>query len=304
MSTNIFKNVLLIGGTGDTGKHILSALLADPVFNVTVLSRHNSTAKFPSNAQVIKVDYSDKNALTKALTGQDVVISAVGGEGIDTNFGITLVEASIDAGVKWLIPSEFGGDYDDPFIDNIPVLASKPAIGKLLKENQSRIAHTFISPGIFLDWSFDNGFTGFDIANHTVTIYDEGKRRQSGTTLPNIAKAVVAILHHPEIALNKRIFIANTTFSQQETLDYFEKETGIKWTVKHASSIETIKNAAEQLAQGKVMDAFVNYIRSAIYGDNKMFLFEGRTNNKELGIPEIPLERIIKEAVQRQKISQ
>ncbi len=29
MSTTIYKNVLLVGGAGDLGKHILSALLAD-----------------------------------------------------------------------------------------------------------------------------------------------------------------------------------------------------------------------------------------------------------------------------------
>lgn len=125
-----------------------------PSFNVTVLSRANSNAKFLSDVKVIRVDYSDKNALIKALVGQDVVISTIGGEGINTDFGINLVEAAIDADVKWLLPSEFGGDYDNPVIETIPVLASKPAVGKLLKENQSRIAHTFISPGMFLDWSF------------------------------------------------------------------------------------------------------------------------------------------------------
>lgn len=304
MSSTAYKNVLLIGGTGDTGKYILSALLADPVFNVTVLSRANSRAQFPSNVKVIKVDYSDKNALTNALVGQDVVISAIGGEAIDTEFGIALVEAAINAGVKWLIPSEFGGDYDDSVIDTIPPLASKPTVARLLRQNQSRIAHTFVSPGIFLDWSFDNGFTGFDIANRTATIYDEGKRLQSGTTLPYIAKAVVAILHHPELALNKRIFVANTIFSQQEALAAFEKETGSKWTVKNVTTKDAYELGKQEATEGKVMESFTNYLRSMIYGDNRMFNFEGRTSNKELNIPTIPLEQIVKEAVQRQRSTQ
>jgi uncharacterized protein YbjT (DUF2867 family) len=71
MSTNTYKNVLLVGGTGATGKHILAALLADGTFNVTVLSRATSNATFPSHVKVIKVDYSDKKALTEALRGQD-----------------------------------------------------------------------------------------------------------------------------------------------------------------------------------------------------------------------------------------
>jgi len=45
-------------------------------------------------------------------------------------------------------------------------------------------------------------------------LLDEGKTCPAGTTLPNAAKAVIAIIHHPELTLNKRIFIADTTFSQ------------------------------------------------------------------------------------------
>lgn len=134
MSTNTYKNILLLGGTGDTGKYILPALLADSNFNVSVLSRFNSNATFPSNVKVIKVDYSDKSALTKALIGQDVVISTVGGEGLFDDFGTSLVQAAIDAGVKWFIPSEFGTDYDDPIAATVPALASKLAVAKLLRK--------------------------------------------------------------------------------------------------------------------------------------------------------------------------
>lgn len=77
MSTSIYKNILLIGAGGNLGKPILSALRADSTFNVTVLSRADSAATFSSDVKVIKADYSNKDAMVKALTGQDVVISAV-----------------------------------------------------------------------------------------------------------------------------------------------------------------------------------------------------------------------------------
>jgi uncharacterized protein YbjT (DUF2867 family) len=299
MSANTYKNVILLGATGDTGKYILPALLADSNFNVTVLSRINSNAIFPSNVKVIKVDYSDKNALTKALVGQDVIISTVGGEGLFDNFGTTLVEAAIDAGVKWFIPSEFGTDYDDPIATTIPPLASKLAVAKLLRENQSRINHTFITTGMFLDWGFDNGFLGFDIPNHTVTLYDEGKVRTSGTTLPNIAKAVVAAIRHPEVSLNKRIFIADATFTQQEVLALFEKYTNTKWTVKHVSTKDKQKEGDEKLAHGNPGEALYNYVIYLVYGDSKINMLDGRTSNKDLAIPRISLDQIVKEAVQR-----
>ncbi len=121
MATNSYKNVVLLGATGNLGQHILPALLNDGTFNVTVLSRANSSATFPSNVKVIKVDYSDTSALTKALANQDVVISTIGGEGLASNFGEVLVQAAIDAKVKWFIPSEFGGDVEDPSFGTVPL---------------------------------------------------------------------------------------------------------------------------------------------------------------------------------------
>jgi uncharacterized protein YbjT (DUF2867 family) len=67
MPASIYRNVLLVGATGVVGAHILPALLADSTFNVSILSRVNSSAKSPSNAKVIKVDYSNTAALTKLL---------------------------------------------------------------------------------------------------------------------------------------------------------------------------------------------------------------------------------------------
>ena len=166
MSANNYKNVVLLGATGNVGKHILPILLADSSFNVTVLSRIGSKATFPSNVKVINVDYSDTAALTKALANQDVVISTMGLEGLASNFGELLVQAAIDAKVKWIIPSEFGADIEDPSV-NLPLHAPKVAVVNLLKKNQSRIAYTFISTGPFLDWGFDNGFFAFDIKNRS-----------------------------------------------------------------------------------------------------------------------------------------
>ena len=49
MFTNIYKNVLVVGASNDVGKNIVPDLLADPVFKISVLSRTNSSASFPSN---------------------------------------------------------------------------------------------------------------------------------------------------------------------------------------------------------------------------------------------------------------
>ena len=303
MSANTYKNVILLGATGNVGKHVLQALLADSTFNVTVLSRADSKATFPSNVKVIKVDYSDKAALTKSLTNQDIVISTIGGEGVASGFGEALVHAAIDAKVKWIIPSEFGIDNEDPSV-NIPLLGSKVAVVNLLKKNQSRIAYTFITTAAFLDWGFDTGFLGFDIKNRSAVLYDEGKHRTVGTSLPTIGKAVVATLHHPELTQNKRIYVDDAIFTQKQALELFEKYTNTKWTVKNVTSANARKEAEENLAKGNIGPAFVGFILSYAYGGSIGANYEGKILNQALGVPTVPLDQIVKEAVERANAAQ
>jgi uncharacterized protein YbjT (DUF2867 family) len=303
MTSNNYKNILLIGGTGNLGKHVLAALLADSAFNVTVLSRANSNATFPSNVKVIKVDYSDTSALTEALTNQDVVVSTIGGEGLASNFGEVLVQAALDANVKWFIPSEFGADVEDPDV-NIPLLAPKIAVVNLLKKNQSLIAHTFITTSAFLDWGFDAGFFGFDIKKRTAVIYDQGKNITSGTSLPTVGKAAVAVLHNPQATLNKRVYVADAVFTQQQALALFEKYTNTKWSVTNVTSANVRKEAEEHLAKGNILQAFGGYILSYVYGGSPGANFEGRTINKDLGVPTKSLDQIVKEAVERNNAAQ
>ena len=303
MSANNYKNVILLGAAGNVGKHVLQALLADSSFNVTVLSRTESKATFPSNVKVIKVDYSDTAALTKALAHQDVAISTIGGEGLASNFGEVLVQAAIDAKVKWFIPSEFGADIEDPSV-NIPLLGAKLAVVNLLKKNQSRIAYTFISTGPFLDWGFDNSFFAYDIKNRSVALYDEGKTAVSGATLPTIGKAVVGALGNPHLTQNERIYVADATFTQQEALALFEKYTNTKWSVKKVVSADVRKEAEENFAKGNIAQAFGGFILSLIYGGSPVTSFEGKIINKAIGVPTVPLDQIIKEAVERSNTAQ
>ncbi len=85
-----------------------------------------------------------------------------------------------------MIPDEFSVGITHPLTAEFRHYASKIAVAELLKMDQSRIAHTLIFTGAFLDCGLDNGFLGFDVTNHTVTLFDEGKNLFSGTTVPHI----------------------------------------------------------------------------------------------------------------------
>ena len=301
MENPIYKNILLVGANGSLGKHILGSLLADKTFNVTVLSRTNSTASFASNVKVIKIDYSDEQALVTALNGQDVVISAIGGEGLSTNFDSTLLKAALRSGVKWFIPSEFGIDTSHPAAQNNPVFAPKIAVAKLLKENEANIAHTAIITGVFLDWGFDNGFLGFDIDHRSATLFDEGKNRVSGTTLANIGQAVVSILRNPAMAKNKRIYVADVTFTQQQVLEFFQKHTETQWTITNVSTSSLLEQAGEAFSKGDTMTGVVCFLRNIIYGGQGASEFDTKISNADLGLKAISLEEIIGQVLKKKE---
>jgi uncharacterized protein YbjT (DUF2867 family) len=303
MSSSIYKNVLLIGASGNLGKPILSALRADSTFNITVLSRVDSATTFASDVKVIKADYSNKDALVKAFTAQDVVISVVAATAATADFDKILIDAALQAGVKWIIPTEFGPDTSHPAAANNLILSAKIATADLLKKNQSAIAHTFVVTGFFLDWCFENGQLGFDIANHTATLYDDGKHLVSGTTLDHIGKAVAAILRHPELTLNKRIYVTDATFTQQQALSLFEKYTKTKWTVKNVTTESLIKQGAESIARGDMMQGGFSQLLALYFGGQGASDFESKTSNKALGLETSSLEDIVEEAIKRKNVT-
>jgi len=68
------------------------------------LSRKSSTHKFPEEVKVVTVDYTNIQSLTKALEGQDALVSAVASLAVLSQ--LVLIDAAVKAGVKRIIPSE------------------------------------------------------------------------------------------------------------------------------------------------------------------------------------------------------
>lgn len=62
-----------------------------------------------SLVKVVKVDYTNKEQLIDALKGNDAAVIALGGyPELEAN-SKAIIDAAIEAGVKRVIPSEFGG---------------------------------------------------------------------------------------------------------------------------------------------------------------------------------------------------
>lgn len=148
MSSSI-RNVILIGGAGHIGPVILSNLMSDARFTVSILTRNSSKSTFPAGLTVHRVadDYPESE-LVAAFKGQDAVISTIATA--VTGQQKKLIDAAIKAGVKRFVPSEFGSDTR-----NEKAVAILP---QYFKGKRDTVAYLKEKEGTGLTWSaFVNG---------------------------------------------------------------------------------------------------------------------------------------------------
>ena len=115
--------------SGQLGKPTLKALVEEKRFDITIITRQSSGVKFPTDAAISTraVDYADKAALVSALKGQEAFVLVLGFQAIPDQ-EIALIEAVIEAGVKYILPTEFGADNaNDGLAQMVPINVVKAA---------------------------------------------------------------------------------------------------------------------------------------------------------------------------------
>ncbi len=110
--------LLVAGATGDLGRRIVRELLAaQPEALVRVLTRPGSGTAQALYGQRDRVEireaaYTDHAGLVAALSGTDVVVSAVSGaRSVVLDAQRALLAAAVEAGVARFIPSDYSADY-------------------------------------------------------------------------------------------------------------------------------------------------------------------------------------------------
>lgn len=288
--------VALAGASGSLGKPVLEHLISSN-FDVTVLTREDSTSTFPTGVNVVKVDYSSEKALTAALQGQDALISTLATEVISSQD--ILIKAAIAARVYRIIPSEFGSDTFLEANKELPVYFQKIDIQKLLEEgvkdiNGGEVTYTLVLNSIFLDWAIDYGFL-IDAKNKKLVLYDGGETPYSTTPLHAIAKGVVGVLKHPEETVNRAVRIQGAVLTQKRLLDLGKKALGGDgWTVTESSTEDGMKKGFEIFEQepGNIMGWALKMLESAIFSTKHSPEF-AEVDNKLLGVPDVDDAEII-----------
>ena len=287
------QKVVLAGASGLLGKPMLSALL-DAHFEVTALTREDSSATFPSGVRVVPVDYDSVTSLTEALRGQDALISVVGSKAISNQ--TKQVDAAIAAGVARVIPSEFGCDISLEKVAALPMFDEKVAIEKYCEEKcrGTGTTYTFVYTNAFLDWALDFGFL-LDLKKQKIDLFDGGDIRISATPLEFIARGTASILKHPEETANRSVRMQGVVTTQQQLLEIAQKFTGANgWEINQVSSAEVEKKAFETLEKepANFMSWALGMITRAHFGEGFSRNFTDRNDNELLGLEELSMEEV------------
>ena len=245
--------------TGNLGSVVLKELLSSGLFELTVLTRGSSTLTFPPEVKVVKVDYERLDSLTTALAGQDALVST-----LPSNVAASqklLIDAAVKAGVKRVIPTEYGCDLHNELTRKLPVYAGKVQIEEYLEQLavKGSISYTLVFNGPLLDLCLRQGLF-FNFKDRKVDIYDGGEVPISTTryerSLPKVSLAPnVPLLPGHSRSISKcslDILVgclrAFKTFKGKFFCHSFLKIYGRnKWLIPRSSRLTTVGKAVRRI---------------------------------------------------------
>ncbi|KAI1456248.1 NAD(P)-binding protein [Annulohypoxylon moriforme] len=279
--------VAIAGAKGNLGEAVFDQLLKAG-FQVTVLTRKDSTHSFPSNVTVKPVDYSSQDSLVNALQGQNAVVATLAGTALDVQ--IPLIEASVKAGVKRFLPSDFGSDTFNPKTSALPGFTSKIAVHNALKKAaaESGLTWTAIVNGPFLDWGVAVEFLAKSKSKE-VEYVDGGDQKYSVSNLATVGKGVVGVLKNLEATKNRPVYIQDAAISQKQLAGYLKKAVGADgWKETYTTSAEQLQQGQEELKkpQPNGFVIFVTGLKAAVWAEGYGGFFT-KLDNDLLGIKQL-----------------
>ncbi|PWY62421.1 NmrA-like family protein [Aspergillus eucalypticola CBS 122712] len=184
-----FNRIAVYGHRGFVGSRVVPALIASGA-PITVLHRPSSdTSNLPEHVRKIEVDVLDEDALVDALQDIDIVISLVGDEGTDRQYGF--VKAIPRTKVQLFSPSDFCLRYCEQGM-RMPCMKAKAKVEKASKD--AGIPTTVIHVGNFAEFTLSTTAVGVDLQNN-ILVYTGNSARERVTmcTKDYVAAAYVDI---------------------------------------------------------------------------------------------------------------
>ncbi|KAI1822028.1 NmrA-like family protein [Xylaria intraflava] len=302
------KNVAVFGAAGNFGAPITSALLGAG-FAVTAFTRPDSTSVFPDGVSVARTTYSDIVALAAALRGHDAVVCVLGPAAIADSEGI--VDAAAQAGVKRYIINDFGWGPNSLALPEFKPIGEMRQVAwnramEYARRDEGKtdgFTWTGITIGNPIDWALAKfPPMGFNIAERSAMIYDDGTEEFTGTTLEGIGQSVVGIMSNPTETANRFVRVRSIRVSQNELLAAFQKATAREWRVERSATQTLLEEGRRKHTQGTrgwVLELNVFHLYAAGQPHVVVPSREG-SDCVVLGVREESADEIAEKAIRRQ----
>lgn len=283
---------------------------------MTAITREDSQTKLPDGVQVQRVDYDKHDTIVSALRGQDALVVTLSGHSDIEGIEKKLIAAAEEAGVGWILPSEWGYDTSNPgLIEDIIITKTMVNVREHLK-SKSSLPFISVSTGFWYEWSLAIPFAyGIDINKRTATLFDDGNAKITTSTWPQVGRAVAALLALPikstngssaclEDFKNQLIFISSFLLSQRDMLASLYRVTDTKesdWTITSEDAHERYHTGIEQMKQGQRV-GFGKMMYTRVFWNEKDGVpgnVEHKVINDKLGLPKEDLDEATRRTVKR-----
>ncbi|KAE8410924.1 hypothetical protein BDV36DRAFT_276306 [Aspergillus pseudocaelatus] len=303
-SSNYVKAVAIVGAGGQIGKLIAEALVKTGKHDVTAITRQGSTNEIPQGVTAAVVDYNDETSLVSALKGKEFLIITLSlSAPADTHS--KLVRAAAEAGVTYVIANAYGVDVygKESLRKDLPV--GEKIVSNIRHAEETGLTWFAFFTGPWYEYSLTVGpeLLGFDLKTRTATFYDDGTTAVNFSTLPQIARAVAALLSLKKFPAdeddgsvtlsqfaNGPVYVSSFHLSQRDVLESLKRVTKTRdseWRITYESTEERYKEGMRLIAEGK-LEGFGKSLFARAFYPNGDGTYEDV--NKLLGLPEEDLD--------------
>lgn len=294
---------------GGIGTHIVTALTATKKFNITAITRPDSTSPIPAGLAVAKVNYDSHAEVVAALKGQDVLIITLAMH-VPQDQQHKLIEAAAAAGVSYVLPNEFGSDNSNPNM-HAPVMLFGGKNQYLEKTEQlGKSAWIGFVTNPWYDWCFTRGLFGIDVKNRVAKFYDDGNTRTNTSTMAQVGRGVTALLSLPlkttdgspslEGYRNRYVYVSSFLTTQNEMLSEVQRVTGTKpadWQVSYTPTEQVKEEGKNKWLKEGDFSGMIGYMFGTYFSKDLGGNFEHKKNNAALGLPQEDFEQATRLAV-------
>lgn len=234
---------------------------------MTAVTREDSKSKLPEGVKVARINYDDEKTIVSAFEGQQVLIITLDARA-PPEIHSKLVEAAAKAGVPYVMPNSWGGDFLNKKLaeENLYGVGCIQRAAEIVNAGVS--SYTNMVCGHWYEWSLALGepFYGIDIKNRKATFIDDGKARVNTSTWDLCGKALAAFLSLKELPedendkslsisqwKNKQLVISSFLVSQRDMLDSVHRVMGTTdkdWEISYEPSGERYQRGLTEMKSG------------------------------------------------------